>query len=517
MNLLYPNGLENVYKLSNEAYEDLAVDEIINGMGIIKEDKEIVKNAVFNIPKDIETIKYRQDILKDLIDAEEFCKELEGILKLLNVLREFKDNNRFRAVKKASLWELIDYMQEMELYIQIVESMNKLFGQYKMNSKGLNEVASLIKEAIDMDRIDNLKKIVSGLKAEVGSIKSVKVGINLSPELRPEEVFITGYSNIPIFSPFEKTYMGASMIAGKMIRYRVPTPFMKHIGEDMEKELSRAVQNYKKELKNYINFSGYFLLDICNDLKFYLIMAKYGRRIREEGNVISFPKMDSQSDKLVLKGLYNIRLINKGVTDIVKNDFAFDNKEKVFILTGPNRGGKTILTQAVGIAALFASLGLFVTADSYEGFAIDGILTHFPADENKTLDLGRLGEEAVRVQEIVKNATERTLVLLNETYSSTSAEDGLYLAKDLVHVLKCKGIPCIFNTHIHSLARMTEEMNEEWSNTDGNDCKIVSLSMEIVDNVNTYRVLRKTPDSNSYAHNIAVKYGVTFEQMMGTD
>ena len=157
-----------------------------------------------------------------------------------------------------------------------------------------------------------------------------------------------------------------------------------------------------------------------------------------------------------------------------------------------------------------AGQGMFVAADEYEGYLFGGILTHFPADENETLNLGRLGEEAVRIQKIVGEADSRTLVLLNETYSSTSAVDGVYLAKDLVHILKHKEIPVIFNTHLHDLARMTEQMNE-W---DG-EGKVVSLTMEIVNNVNTYKVLRKEPDSSSFAHNIALKYGVTYEQMLG--
>jgi len=167
--------------------------------------------------------------------------------------------------------------------------------------------------------------------------------------------------------------------------------------------------------------------------------------------------------------------VAKKQDNIVENDFSFTDKEKVFILTGPNRGGKTMLTQAVGIDAFLAGQGLFVAAKAYEGFLFNRILTHFPADENETIDLGRLGEEAVRIQRIIREADNRTLVLLNETYSSTSAGDGLYLAKDLVHILKHKEIPTIFNTHLHELARNTDEMNK-W---DG-EGEVVSLTMEML-------------------------------------
>jgi len=284
---------------------------------------------------------------------------------------------------------------------------------------------------------------------------------------------------------------------------------MKYICDDMENALSRTVQKNKQELKKYINLKGYFLLDICNDLRYYLMIARFARRMQNQGYTLCMPMISKDAEAVTMKGIYNIRLTKRNIEQIVKNDFCFSEKEKLFILTGPNRGGKTILTQTVGMNALMAAIGLFVTADAYEGFLFEDILTHFPADENQTLDLGRLGEEAVRVQKIVKQATPRTLVLLNETYSSTSAYDGLYMASDLVHILKHKNIPMIFNTHIHELACNTEKMNE-W---DG-PSKVVSLSMEILDQKNTFRVLRKEPDRESYAHNIATKYGVTYEMML---
>lgn len=510
MNLLYPNGKERSTKLTEAAYQNLAIEELVDVIGVTKEEKDLVRNVLSVLPQDETTVLYRQEMVKDFIENETFCTELEEILKRLEILKEFNTHNHFLSKTKASLWDLIDYMEEMEIYIQVVEELNKLLQKSQLASKGLVEIKELLKNVIDMDQIDDLKEIVNGLRTEVSSLKSVIVGINLTPELHPEEVRVLEYSTVPVSSMFNKVALGLSIKSGRIIRYREPTPFMKYICDDMEKELSKSVQRYKSELKKYVNFKGYFLLDICNDMKFYLLIARFGRKLLNSGYSICYPKLSNQSDQVKMKGVYNIRLTEKDVKNIVKNDFVFKKEEKIFILTGPNRGGKTMLTQAVGISAIFAAQGLFVTADSYEGFLFDQVLTHFPADENETLDLGRLGEEAVRIQEIVKEATNRTLVLLNETYSSTSAIDGLYLAKDLVHILKHKEVPTIFNTHLHELARLTEEMNQ-WDGL-GN---VVSLTMEIVENVNTYRVLRKEPDSSSFARNIALKYGVTYEQMLG--
>ena len=232
-----------------------------------------------------------------------------------------------------------------------------------------------------------------------------------------------------------------------------------------------------------------------------------GRRLKDSGYVISFPEIDSGKAPEV-KGLYNIRLAIAGEKEIVKNDFSFTDDERIFILTGPNRGGKTILEQGLGLVSVMASLGMFVTADSFTGLPFGKILTHFPIDENLTINYGRLGEEAVRIKEMVKEADDNTLLLFNESFSTTSSADALYLAKDLIHILKEKGSYVIFNTHIHELATDIPEMNE-WEGRG----RIVSIVMEMKDNKSTFKVKRSEPDTSSYARNIAEKYGITYEQM----
>lgn len=510
MNLLFPNGRDKAVKLSDDTYRHLALDEFVHMAAVQNEDIALVREIVSLVPTDVETVGFRQEIFRDFLEDGDFVDKLEAILKKLDILKEFSDHSLFfKENRKSNLWNLIDYMEEMEVYIDIIESLTKFFDERDVKSEGLRKVASLVRGVTDTDRIDDLKAVVNSFRADISTVKSITLGVNLGPDLQPEEINILDF-NIGLFpSKLNRINLGASISSQRVIRYKEHSRLMEYMCADLEKELGSTVKKTKAALREFINLEGYFLLDICKDLKFYLLMTKLAKKIKATGQTICFPKIDNTSKEVFIKGIYNIRLIDKGVTDIVKNDFSFTDKEKIYILTGPNRGGKTVLTQGIGIIVLMAAEGMFVTADSYEGFLFDNILTHFPADENMTLDLGRLGEEAVRIQQIVKEAGPRTLVLLNETYSSTSASDGLYMAKDLVHILKHKSVPTIFNTHIHELARSVDEMND-W---DGNG-NVVSVAMQIVDNVNTFKVVKGEPDSRSYAKNIALKYGVTYEQML---
>ena len=163
------------------------------------------------------------------------------------------------------------------------------------------------------------------------------------------------------------------------------------------------------------------------------------------------------------KGFYNLKLALsvENPADIVVNDLVFDKQNTVYILTGANRGGKTTVTQAVGLMFALAQGGISVPAASFEYVPVDCIYTHFPADEDKTIDLGRLGEECVRFKQIYADCTQKSLMLLNETFSTTSFEEGYYIARDSVRAILRKGVRTIYNTHMHKLAFDVDEMNSQ--------------------------------------------------------
>ena len=150
---------------------------------------------------------------------------------------------------------------------------------------------------------------------------------------------------------------------------------------------------------------------------------------------------------------YNLKLAMnmENVSEIVPNDLTFDKEHTVYILTGANRGGKTTITQAVGQLFVLAQGGLFVPAESFRYVPCNCIYTHFPADEDKTMDLGRLGEECVRFKEIFSQASIKSLLLLNESFSTTSFEEGYYIARDSIKALLTKAtvpVPSIAPTDI---------------------------------------------------------------------
>ena len=156
---------------------------------------------------------------------------------------------------------------------------------------------------------------------------------------------------------------------------------------------------------------------------------------------------------------------------------------------------------------VLAQGGIFVPASSFGYKPVDCIYTHFPADEDKTMDLGRLGEECVRFREIYSECTSDSLLLLNETFSTTSFEEGFYIARDSVRALVSKKVRTIYNTHMHKLAAEAQELDS--------GAGVSSLIMKSDNGKRSFKVEVASPEGLSYARDIAEKYGVTYEMLTG--
>jgi len=135
----------------------------------------------------------------------------------------------------------------------------------------------------------------------------------------------------------------------------------------------------------------------------------------------------------------------------------------------------------------------------------DRIFTHFPVEEKMVKDAGRLGEECQRISEIIQNVTDKSLIIMNETFSSTSGKEGEELGKTIIHAFKLIGCSVIYATHYYQLASLPEvvSMTADTCHLGGNDIGQVKY---------TYRIKRRKPDGNSYAKEVAKNYGLNFTQ-----
>lgn len=496
--------------LSEDAIKDIALCEVIDHMGGDPDEKKFLKKIMTEIPVNPDDMIFRQNILKDLIDNEELCSSLNEILDQIKTLKLFGGVRKASSEKDTTLYTLLETLRELVVYVDVVENLYSELLNSEIKSDGLVSLRDSLEAIIKDEKFGIAKADIRLMHEDLSNVRAAVIGVNFTPDFNIQNVSAIEFVPHGIRSKY--TIMDAALLSklsSPSKKFRYEDPLLAAIAPKMEKHLKSHFFEVKKTLCKYANYDSSFLTEMHEGLTFFLRSANLARKLKKNGYDITFPEIKAGDDShFTVSGFYNIRLAFNGEKNIVKNDFGFTPDERIFILTGPNRGGKTIIEQGLGLTSVMMSLGLFVTADKCVGLPFKNIRTHFPIDENLTLNYGRLGEEAVRIKSIVKDTDSNTLILFNETFSTTSASDGLYLSKDLIRVLKEKGSYVIFNTHIHDLAKQIPEMNN-W-NGQGD---IVSLVMERKDEKNTFILKRAEPDSSSYARDIAEKYGITYEQM----
>lgn len=556
--LFKPQGSTAQYRpLSKEAINDLSVDFICNALTKDPYELNIIKDLLINITDDCGVIEYRRDIFEDFLNFPKLREDLTALLLKLKDLREIE---RFQKDTEASsLWQLINRLRELDGYTDCITAIKESLESLDIKSEGLLTLRKMVQDIYSDNGFTELKADITEMFTMVRNIRSITLGVNLDDLLRPKTVGVisindkaftdtgllkkfmnfasnqselhhgtdvSGFLHYHPQNPSTVSFgMGSAVVGAQQELHSVATsgltgadPLSDALKKVVTDILKRTVNNLKSTLNKYVGNSGYTFITLMPEITFYIRFAELCDRIMAKGFTLSKAEILPKEQRLTnAKEIYNIKLAIKALSptenieakDIITNDFTFDDNARVYILTGPNRGGKTTITQAVGLAFLLAQNGIYVPAQSFKVSPADNIFTHFPADENDTVDLGRLGEESKRLAEIFSSATKGSLLLLNESLATTNVSEGLYIARDVIKAMRYLGVRCIFNTHMHDLARSLEDINQ---NIEG-ESKIESMVTGVENGNRSFKIFIAPPQGVSYAKDIAEKYGVTFQSI----
>ena len=141
----------------------------------------------------------------------------------------------------------------------------------------------------------------------------------------------------------------------------------------------------------------------------------------------------------------------------VPNDTGMDREERVLIITGPNMAGKSTYMRQTALIALMAHMGSFVPAESADIPLLDNVFTRIGAQDDLAGGQSTFMVEMTELADILRNATPRSLVILDEIGRGTSTLDGLSIAWATVEHLADQekgGALTLFATHYHELSRM---------------------------------------------------------------
>ena len=552
--LLFPQGKEyKVNQLTPEAVNDLSIDFLLDNLTDVRNEREHIRNLLTQVTDDEEVIRYRGGVFEDFL---RFPKLRAAMEELVARLADLKNVARFQKDQEGpSLWSLINRLREVDEYVSCITMIKKTLEELDVTSEGMKTLRRIVTDIDRESGFPQLKADIDETMEKARKLKSITIGVNLDDMLRPksagvlslndsyftdaglmrrfmnftskqdglhEGTDVSGFKHFHAANPITvdvkiASYQKSAVSNDIHIEANSATgsdAISNAITKPVTSIMKKTCDDIKSTLKRYVNISGYMLISLMPEIIFYVRWAELIDKIIEKGMPVCKAEILSPDERYCsFKAIYNLKLainnVNGDDINIIRNDISFDDERRIYILTGPNRGGKTIFTQAVGLAMMMAQWGVYVPAEKAVISPCDNMFTHFPADENDTVDLGRLGEESKRLSEIFDVATSRSFMLLNESLATTSVAEGLFIAKDVVKAMRYLGVRCIFNTHMHELARSLDELN---GSVEG-ESRVESLVTGVQHGERSFKVAVMPPQGVSYAKDIAEKYGVTFDKI----
>lgn len=566
LSILYPMGVEETSfrGMSPISWHDLGMDAVCEEIASKEEERAVLRRVMTNLSPDPRVSLFRAAVFEDILRYPSLRTKILELLKQVNNLQDYMSTKR-NIDKSDGIWTLTRRLKEVNDYILCVEALEQCLSEVELHSEGLLNLQNAVHRIQTDCAFAELKQDIAGLYLETKKVKSVTLGVNLNDNYEAESMGIVSLNDKPftkanVLSSFaqkmgkqdviqqgsdwngnlsyhmasDESNPNAGMIQKTMLLFgAAANPLvglgiglahirnksteenvLEHLESVANRMLTTTVRELKTVLAKHATVSIYHITGLIPEFLYYILWANYLEKRMGEGYAFCRAEAmePSATQSMMAENLYNLKLAVVAKTPpehIVGNDLSFDQEHNAYLLTGANRGGKTTITQAVGQMFVLAQGGIYVPGTAFRFQPVDGIYTHFPADEDKTLDFGRLGEECSRFRELFGSCTKESLLLLNETFSTTSFEEGYFIAFDAVRAILQKGIRTIYNTHMHKLAREINQLNKTDSPS-----KAASLIVRADGGNRSYKVEVAPAEGVSYAVDIARKYGVTFEQLM---
>ena len=471
-------------------------------------------------------IRHRMDVFDDMLACPELAVTLNRLIPILSDILEL----RRMESENDDAASYLESITEIELYISSIATLHGGLSplREKLKSNAFRTLADRIAELAESDYYKELNQKLSELTSRVRDIRSVTVGVNLDAQLRP--------TSAGVLSINSESFRSGDVIE-KILRLNFKedeytcianlVPFNKKQSDNQKTALAlafnsaindvykKSLHSWKKIVQSYVLENTDFLLNLMPEIEFLVKGTNLLRQLQARRVPLCRPVIPTDGSRVFrVRDLYNPCVALKVEDEIVPNDIDISPDEAmIYVLTGPNRGGKSVVTCAIGLSQAMMQLGLPIPAVEATVSIADGIFTHFPTGADDTIDKGRLGEECARLRDIFEEVSADSLVLLDESLSSTGSFEASYIAAEVLAGLSRAGCRCLFSTHLHELAAEIDAINERTAKEGGS--KIDTLVAGIEEGKRSFKIVRMKPDGKSYARDIADKYGLSYENIVG--
>ena len=452
-------------------------------------DKTKTAMGARRLRSDIEQPLINIDDINARLDAvEQLCKNTVSRDEIREYLNPIYDMERLLgkvSYKSANPRDLLAFANSMEMLPHIKTVLKefdcRLLSEIEQEMDGLEDLYHLIKDAICDDPPVMIREggmIRTGFDKDIDMLRTAKTeGKTWLAKLEEEDRERTGIKNLKIKYNkvfgyyFEVTNSYKDMVPDDYIRKQTLVNAERYMTPKL-KELEDTILNAEDKL-NTLEYDVF--CKVRDDI------AKELERIQKTAKAVARLDVFASLSVVAEQNHYVRPVLNeKGVIDIkdgrhpvvekmidhdmfVANDTYLNNSNHcIAVITGPNMAGKSTYMRQSALIVLMAQLGSFVPAKSANIGIVDRIFTRVGASDDLASGQSTFMVEMNEVANILRNATSKSLLVLDEIGRGTSTFDGLSIAWAVIEHISNKkllGAKTLFATHYHELTELEGKMN----------------------------------------------------------
>ncbi len=423
--------------------QDLELNTLFNAMAL--GDKflfEVAKKAVLcSTQHDLDTIHYRQHILKDCLKHAALVREI------YNLMVEAIDRERRHFLGLLSRYPdaiLHRSLEVLQMFVSILKKLRQIADEHaaEFESEGFRRFFAMLDKELSDEYFAIVQQHLKALEFREGVLISARLGrgnkgINYVLRKPPER---------------EQNWL-ERLFAERAPSYSFTIPDRDESGSRTLSDLKgRGVNLVANALAQSTDHILSFFTMLRTELAFYIGCLNLYGQLAQRGEPLCFPLPAPHNERrLTCTGLYDVSLALTVEERVVSNDVQADGKDLI-IITGANKGGKSTFLRSVGLAQLMMQCGMFVPATSFCANVCTGVFTHYKRKEDVTMRSGKLDEELSRMSNIIDIITPDSLLLLNESFAATNEREGAEIARQIITALLEKRIKVCFVTHLYEFA-----------------------------------------------------------------
>jgi len=482
-----------------EYFSDLNCDQIVDAITAGTEDYNL-KPFFYDCVKTIPAIDYRHAVFRDLEKPSLFMRVAAFSQEMRDMRQYMARVNKLHYKEQQQAW----FLDAVERYCESVSTFADHLAKAELSSTGFLGFRDYLADYVASTAFKELLRETKSLKAELAKVEYCIL-------INGDRITVRNYESQADFSTevadtFEKFAQGEGK--GYRLNFKT-TEDMNHIEAKILEFVAKLNPRLFSALGEYCRRNAVFLDDTVasfdREIQFYVSYLDYIARLKGAGLPFCYPEISEQKDDIYDHECFDMALGQKLVASkaqVVCNDFHLSGSERILVVSGPNQGGKTTFARMFGQLHHFAKLGCPIPGRAARFFFFDGIFTQFEREEKVENLRGKLEDDLVRMRRLLTEATDHSIIVLNEVFTSTTLQDEIFLSSKVMDQIIKLGALCVWVTFVDELASF--------------GLQTVSMVSTVVPEnpaLRTFKIVRRPADGLAYAMAIAQKYNVTYESI----